>query len=78
MRRLEGRIGHERIVLPAPTIGQVLGFRNRGKNSVFRNSFLNRLLNDSTKPVFHGDPGLMWAERVQLLVHQRLRALAMN
>ncbi len=39
---------------------------------------MNRLLNDSTKPFCHGEPGSMYAVVVPLLALQRLRAWAMN
>ena len=64
---LEGRVRPERVVLPAPTIGQDLRLRSCGEqlgvqeltpesavvDEVERSSY------DSAKPFPHGDPGSM-------------------
>lgn len=64
---LEGRMRPECVVLPAPAIGQALGFRHRGEqlgveefipepavvDEVERSSY------DSAKPFCHGAPGSM-------------------
>ncbi len=66
--------------------GQALSLSHRGEQIhvwppagfAYRNSSLNRLLSDSAKLFWHGDPGSMQAVVMPLLLDHRRRAWAMN